>query len=81
MPTPCDQAPVGACSRCDKQACTDHSRVTQAGVLCVQCADPDRANFLSVLGLPDKVYFTPEDVAAFAAREPEGGDEAWLDFT
>lgn len=81
LPRPCEKQATGACKKCNRQVCAAHAQSSEVGLLCLQCADPDKGSFLKGLELPEKIYFTAEDVAAFAAREPEGGEEPWLDFT
>lgn len=81
IPRPCDRQARGACKKCNRQVCAAHARASEAGLLCLQCADPEQESFFKSLELPEKVTFTAEDVAAFAAREPEEGEEPWLDFT
>jgi hypothetical protein len=80
VPRPCGQPAKGQCARCQTRVCTEHGRVTEAGLVCRYCAEGQQPPPM-VLDVPADLAFRPEDVAAFEVERPDMPASAWSDLT
>ncbi len=81
LPHPCDNAAVGPCSQCGRQACEAHLELTGAGLVCRACAHGSSAPLalagaaLAAAAAGALPLFLPADLAAFESADGEQEDE------
>ncbi len=86
LPRPCENAAIGACSKCARAICESHATLSASGLLCRACTTgSELPNTLAELTEDAGVapLFGRQDIATFeaAADDDAGPDDAFADLS
>ena len=86
LPRPCENAAVGACTKCGRATCEAHATLSRAGLLCGACTTGSDLP-IALAGLAAAAGIAPlfgmQDLAAFdaAAIDDAGPDDTFADLS